>query len=293
MKTNSLTLVIMAAGRGRRFGSLKQLAGFGPHGETLMDYSLHDALRAGIDRAVLVISPRLEPEFRARLGEPWRERLEVRLVSQEMDDLPVLPVGGAGPAARLKPWGTGQALWAARTEVDGPFIVCNADDFYGRDAFGSLAGFLDAGHGPDSFAMPGFDLLDTLPPEGAFSRGFCRVSADGLLEEIQERHGVRRADVTGPGQVVSMNIWGFTPAVFPLLEDLFRRFLVDIGHDPEQEFYLPSAVQQAVAAGRCRVRVLPGAGSWFGVTNPQDADLVRDRLARLHVQGVYPEDLRA
>lgn len=282
-------LVIMAGGRGRRFGGLKQLQPFGPGGQTIMDYTLHDARRAGVRRAVLVVAAEHEDPFRTRVVEPWVGRLEVVLAPQRLDDLPVLPVTGAGPAARAKPWGTGQALWAARNAVHGPFLVANADDFYGREALARVAAFL--AQGGDIFALQAYDLLTTLPGEGGYSRGFCQVGPDGLLGDITEHLDVRSANAP-PDQPVSMNLWGFTPAVFPLLEEGFQAFLAQRGHDPEAEFYLPAAVQAGILQGRCRVRVLPPVGGWFGVTAPEDADPVRARLLRLHEEGIYPEDLR-
>lgn len=282
-------LVVMAAGRGRRFGGLKQLQGFGPAGQTILDYTLHDARRAGVRRAVLVIAGEHADDFRARVVEPWSASLEVVLVVQRTDDLPVLPVTGPGPAARAKPWGTGQALWAARHAVDGPFLVANADDFYGREALARVAAFLGEDRG-GGFALQAYDLRATLPGEGGYSRGFCRVDADGRLADIVEQAEVRRA--TAPAnQPVSMNLWGFTPAVFPLLEEEFRAFLAGRGHDPEAEFYLPAAVRAGIARDRCQVAVLPAAGGWFGVTAPEDAAAVRAGLRRLHVEGLYPEDL--
>jgi NDP-sugar pyrophosphorylase family protein len=291
MTSSPLSLVIMAAGRARRYGGLKQLEGFGPRGQTIMDYTLHDAARAGVRRAVLVVAADHAAEFRDRVVNPWRGSLEVTLVSQELEDLPVLPVSGAGPAAREKPWGTGQALWAARCAVDGPFLVANADDFYGRQAIAAVADFLGSGPGDALFALQAYELRETLPGPGGFSRGFCQVDGRGRLTGIQEQLDVTLEGAPA-GQLVSMNLWGFTPAVFGLLEDEFRHFLAASGHDPAREFYLPEAVRTGVASGRCQVQVLPPAGRWSGVTRPEDAPRVRQLLARLHAEGIYPEDLR-
>ena len=292
MNTSALTMVFMAAGKGSRFGGLKQLEGFGPRGESLLDYAIFDGLRTGFTRAVLVISAEHEAEFRARMVEPWLEKLKVDLVVQSVEDLPVLPLDGPGPAARTKPWGTGHAVWAARETVSGPFMVGNADDFYGRGAFESMAAFLNTADRPGTFAMQGYNLRDTLLQEGGFSRGICRVSTEGMLREITEHQEVRRDSTTGQAGIASMNFWGFTPEVFRLLEDGFLCFLRSSGHDPEREFFLPAVVQEGMARDLCRVRVLPEVKGWFGVTNPEDRGLVTDRLARLHQQGEYPEDLR-
>ena len=293
MKRESLSLVIMAAGKGRRFGGLKQLEGFGPQGQTLLDYALYDGLRAGIPRAVLVIDAAHEQEFMTRVVHPWRHRLAVHLVHQKLDDLPVLPLGGPGPAARSKPWGTGQALWAVRHVVHAPFLLCNADDFYGRQTYLAMADFLAGNPDPGTFALQGYNLLDTLPEEGGFSRGFCQVGPDGRLQKITEHLDVKRADHPAAGQIVSMNFWGLTPLVFSLVEEQFLAFLQENGHLPDGEFYLPAAIQAGLTQGRCAVKVLPPAGAWFGLTNPADRHLVSQRLAGLHQDGVYPEDLKA
>lgn len=293
MPNSELNLVIMAAGKGRRFGGLKQLEGFGPSGETLIDYAIYDGLKSGVTQVALIISPENRDEFQSRIARPWNSHLEVRLVVQRLDDLPVFPVDGPGPAVRSKPWGTGQALWAARQDIDGPMVVCNADDFYGREAFEGVASSLcDNLTGPE-YTLQGYDLLETLPSDAGYSRGFCAVSPDGYLEGIVEHLEVKREDVQPAGQLVSMNFWGFQASVFSLLEEAFQAFLSAEGSNPESEFFLPAAIQAGLEQGRCRVRVRPACANWFGVTNPEDAALVRERLKDLHERGIYPEDLRA
>jgi NDP-sugar pyrophosphorylase family protein len=240
---------------------------------------------------VLVIAGENETEFQEAFVRPWSGRLGIDLVSQRLEDLPVLPVSGPGPAAREKPWGTGHALWAARKLITSPFLVCNADDFYGRQALSAVAEFLLTGS--RDFALQSYELLDTLPGPGGYSRGFCEVDPEGYLTGIREHLDVRRENATGQGQPVSMNLWGFTPEVFSLLEEEFLTYLEEHGHDPSKEFFLPAAVQAGLGAGRCRVRVLPVAGGWFGVTSAGDVPLVRERLSQLHHEGLYPEDLRA
>lgn len=290
---SGLNLVIMAAGKGRRFGGLKQLVGFGPGGETLIDYAIYDGLKAGTQRVVLVISPENRAEFQSRIVTPWSAHIEVQLVAQELEDLPVLPVDGPGPAARTKPWGTGQALWAARHAADGPMVVCNADDFYGHEAYHQMGQFFQNSLAEEEFALQGYELLETLPTGAGYSRGFCAVSPDGYLEGIEEQLEVKRDEIHAAGQLVSMNFWGFTPLVFSLLERAFQGFLSAEGANPESEFYLPAAIQAGLDSNKCRVMVQPPCGRWFGVTNPEDAGLVREHLIKLHEDGTYPEDLLA
>nr|MEE4267866.1 nucleotidyltransferase [Candidatus Krumholzibacteria bacterium] len=287
---SSLSLVVMAAGRARRYGGLKQLEGFGPAGQTILDYTLCDALRAGVSRAVLVISSEHEHEFRKQIVEPWSSQLDVVLVEQRLEDLPALPVDGPGPSARPRPWGTGHALWAARHAVDGPFILANADDFYGQRALAAVAEHLRSGRG---WALQAYALGDTLPTEDGFSRGFCTTDADGWLQTITETLDVRRATMANPCQPVSMNLWGLEPAVFDLLEEEFRNYLSAHGQEPDREFYLPHAIGAGIDQECCRVKVLPPCDQWFGVTHPDDAPAVRQQLKALHSQGVYPEDLHA
>ncbi len=284
MSPPTLTLVIMAAGRARRFGGLKQLEGFGPAGQAILDYTLHDAVRAGVTRAVLVISAEHEEEFRQKVVAPWASRLEIALVSQRLDDLPALPVDGPGPSARTRPWGTGQALWAAREAVEGPFVLANADDFYGRQALAAVAAFLREESGATDWALQSYALADTLPMTGGCSRGFCTTSPDRWLENITEHLEVKRDALTNPRQPVSMNLWGLRAEVFPLLEDEFRAYLSTHGQDPDREFYLPHAIGAGIAQKRCRVRVLPPCDRWFGVTHPEDAPDVRRQLKALHAR---------
>ncbi len=288
-KINSLGMIVMAAGKGRRFGGLKQLEPFGPQGETLMDYALHDGLQAGFNHVVLVISPDCEAEFETRLVTRWRNRLDIVLAHQKSDDLPHLPQNHVCFSERSKPWGTGHALWTARNHMTTPFVVFNADDYYGPDAFAAMASFLHRNGETNTFAMQGYDLLATLPATGSFSRGLCQSSAEGWLETITEHPEVRRHEVTGTDQIASMNFWGFTPVVFSILEQQFSRFLDNYGQSPDQEFYLPTAIQAGLAADYCRVCVLPSLKTWFGVTHPDDRQLVSDQLRLLHQQGLYPK----
>jgi len=266
------TLVILAAGLGRRFGGDKQLAGLGPGGRPLMAYALHDAAQAGFGRAVVVVREGMAGAVRSLLaGSP----LAVECVVQ--------------PAGRERPWGTGHAVLAAAGAVTEPFMVVNADDFYGRDAYRLVAGFLatpPAGEIP-VFALAAFPLAATLSAHGAVNRGVCQVDAGGWLVAIGEVAGLRPDDPRlAPDTPVSMNCWGFTPAVFPLLEARFREFRAAAG--PEDEFMLPDEVGRMVERGAARVRVLTAPGPWLGVTHPGDREPVAAHLARLVGQGIYP-----
>jgi NDP-sugar pyrophosphorylase family protein len=299
------TLVILAAGIGRRYGGLKQLEPVGPGREALLEYSIFDALRAGFDRVVLVIRPEIEDEFRRFLGAHLAEDIDVSYVYQELSDVPgdvVLPSG------RTKPWGTGHAVLAAEAEIHGPFAVVNADDFYGSDSFTAMGEFLKTDHGvtPPTFALAGFRVGPTLSETGPVSRGLCRTDGAGWLENIVEvleleKHGAegRYTDASGvdrvvPGdELVSMNMWGFTPAVFPELRVRFGQFLDTSGKaaDGSSEFLLPDAVQRMIDDGSARVRVLRHDGRWCGITFPEDRERVRGFIASLVARGEYPSRL--
>ncbi|MBE7213286.1 MAG: NTP transferase domain-containing protein [Gluconacetobacter diazotrophicus] len=305
------TLLVLAAGMGSRYGGLKQLDPMGPSGETLLDYSVFDALRAGFGRVVFVIRRDFQEQFREAVGRRYEARTEVSYVFQELDDL---PAPFLRPAARQKPWGTGHAIWCARGEVAAPFAAINADDFYGAGAYRALADFFatadaaPASGEPAPFAMVGYQLDRTLSEHGSVARGVCAVDARGDLQRVEECTGIGRAAPGGPirsprpdgtsaeftgAETVSMNFWGFTPALFPLLETGLERFLRAKGDDPKAEYYIPVAVAENIAAGAARVRVLPTDAAWFGVTYREDKPAVAAALAALVRAGVYPADLRA
>ena len=294
----SLTLVILAAGMGSRYGGLKQLDPVGPSGETILDYAVFDAARAGFDRVVFVIRRDFAGEFERVVVRRYAAWLPVELVFQATD---LVPAGVSVSPERTKPWGTGHALWCARAAVPGPFAVINADDFYGRDAFGQLAQLLrqpaTAARKP-RFGIVGYRLDQTLSEHGAVSRGICTVCSDGLLQKVEERTGIRREDI-GPGrtytgaETVSMNCWGMTPVVFGQLEWQLTAFLQQHGHDPKAEFYLPGAISDLVACDAAEVAVLSTAARWFGVTYREDRPRVAAALAELIAAGEYPADLRA
>lgn len=294
-------LVLLAAGLGSRYGGLKQLDPLGPGGATLMDYAVYDGWRAGFGAVVFVIRPEMAEAFEQQVGTRYRGRLPVRVAFQRAEALPPPHVV---PPGRTRPWGTTQAVLAAREAVDGSFAVLNADDCYGRDAIAAAARFL-ATRPPDAtdHAVIGYRLDQTASPSGGVNRAVLRVSASGFLEGVAEtRELVAAPDGTftgtgpeGPVRVaadalVSMNLWAFTPAIFPLLDASFRRFL-EAAPGATGESYLPDAVQQALDRRETRVRVLPTASRWCGVTYAADRAWVQRELAAAVARGEYPGEL--
>lgn len=297
------TLVILAAGLGRRFGGLKQLEPVGPGGATIIDYSLYDALRAGFGKVVFVVRPEMHAAFRASLGPWYQERVAVAYAIQHLESL---PDGFAVPAGRTKPWGTGHAVLAARAAVTGPFAVVNADDFYGANSFATLSAFLREQLGGDvpTYAMVGYALRDTLTESGTVNRAVCHCDAEGWLREIVEVKGLERlgndgrcADEGGTTRVisgdtrVSMNMWGFGTALFDQLAEAFRRFLQDNRSSKTAEFHLPSAIGTLIRAGRARVKMLSTDDVWCGITHAQDKSRVVGRIRHLTAAGRYPSKL--
>ena len=286
------SLVVLAAGMGSRYGGLKQIDPVGRGGETVLDYAVFDARRAGFGRVVFVIRRDFEEVFRERVGSRYAGRIAVDYVFQSLD---ALPAGFAVPDSRERPWGTGHAVWCARAALPGNFAVINADDFYGADAFAQLGRFLSSASGP-RFAMVGFRLANTLSEHGGVSRGVARVNASGEMLSVDEVHGIVAAEV-GPGrrysgeEPVSLNCWGFTPALFDGLNRRFPDFLRERSGDPKAEFYLPAAVSEMVAAGEASVEVRPTPGSWFGVTYREDKPRVQEAILALVRAGHYPEKL--
>jgi hypothetical protein len=293
------TLLVLAAGMGSRYGGLKQIDPAGPSGETVLDYAVFDAMRAGFARVVFVIRRDFEALFREKIGARYAGRIAVDYVFQSLDQL---PPGFAVPAGREKPWGTGHAVWCARDAVRENFAVINADDFYGADSFARLGEFLSANRKSEienrEFCMVGFKLANTLSEHGAVSRGVSACDAAGNLASITETHGITPADVgAGPGrkfsgaEFVSMNCWGFTPALFAGLDAQFREFLAAHGTEAKAEFYLPGAVSTMIARGEAAVRVLPTESAWFGITYRDDKPRVTAAIAALVAAGTYPAQL--
>ena len=293
---SSPTLLVLAAGMGSRYGGLKQLDPVGPKGETLLDYSVHDAIRAGFTRVVFLIRRDIEKEFREKVGARYDGKVPVGYAFQELSDL---PGGFSPPAGRTKPWGTAHAVWCARDVVAGNFAAINADDFYGAPTFRVMAEFLrgtDANARPAQFAMAAFRLGRTLSEHGTVARGICGVGPDELLRSIEELTDIARqsdGEIAASGRVfaeetpVSMNFWGFNPQVFLLLEKELLRFLAADGGSDKAECYLPSAVTGMMESGEAQVRVLPTGSDWFGVTYREDRARVVRSIAALTASGEY------
>lgn len=290
---NKTTLLIMAAGMGSRFGGLKQLASLGPHGKTLLHYSIHDAARAGFDKIVFVIRRSFEREFKEAVGKYAEGLVETAYCFQEMERLP----GGLPAIEREKPWGTGHAIWSARDRVHEPFVAINADDFYGRDAFVKLHDFVATNADEYCFSLAGYRLDATLSENGTVSRGICSVKEDGTLDGITERTRIGRegeaikdaaSGITLRGDdVVSMNFWGFTPVLFDEIEKQFVAFYQENRENPRAEFYIPFVVDELIRRKVARVKVLKTDARWFGVTYKEDTGLVDRALQAFDEEGLY------
>lgn len=288
------TLVLLAAGMGSRYGGLKQVDPVGPSGETLLDYSIFDALRAGYGRVVFIIRHDIEAQFREVVGRRFEGRVAVDYAFQELNDL---PAGFKVPEGRTKPWGTTHAILAAESVVREPFTVINADDYYGRSSFQSMAAHLTSGS-PD-LAMVGFQLKNTLSEHGTVARGICTVGADGYLTSVEELTkiektptGARDGDRVFTGEeLVSMNFWGFHQHIFPELRASFTAFLERAGNELKSECYIPATVNELMRAGKAKVKVLSSRDPWFGVTYREDKPRVVESIARLIQRGDYPAKL--
>lgn len=299
--TTPPALLVLAAGMGSRYGGLKQIDPVGPGGETIMDYSIYDAVRAGFGKIVFVTRRDIEGPFRRTIGARFEKRIHVDYAFQELDQL---PPGLQVPAGRTRPWGTAHAVLAAADKLHEPFGVINADDFYGAGSYCALARFLKS-DSPD-YSMVGFVLRNTLSDFGAVARGICAVNDQGFLQGVVERTNIRcdraRARITdGVGtrsaltgdEVVSMNMWGFTPQILGELQDFFQAFLKSNRSNLQAECYLPSAVNEFVTCGQAKVRVLRSSDSWFGVTYREDRSRVIENIGSLIRTGSYPERLWA
>lgn len=295
------TLLVLAAGMGSRYGGLKQIDPVGPAGETIIDYSIYDAMRAGFGKLVFVIRHDIEQQFREIVGSRFEKRIPVEYVFQELDKL---PAGFSVPEGRTKPWGTTHAILMAEKVVKEPFAAINADDFYGQHAYKVLAGHLVSGS-PD-YAMVGFILKNTLSDHGSVARGVSQTDANQYLTSIVEmlkieRDGNGAKNTDGEGKItmltgeeaVSMNFWGFTPALFPQIRVAFENFLKRSGRELKSECYIPSTVGELVAAGTAKVKVLRSPDSWFGVTYREDRPQVVESIRKLIARGNYPEKLWA
>jgi hypothetical protein len=296
------TLFVLAAGMGSRYGGLKQLDGLGPCGETIMDYSVYDALRAGFGRLVFVIRKYFEDDFRRIVVSKYEGHLPVEVVFQELDDL---PAGFSVPEGRTKPWGTNHALMMGKKAIHEPFAVINADDFYGRDSFAVLGSYLAGLEGKsDDYCMVGYRVGNTLSESGSVARGVCQTTAEGYLSGIVERTAIERIDgdiqfvdengkkvVLEENTPVSMNMWGFTPDYFQHSDAYFPQFLQANRSNLKSEFFIPLMVNELITSGRSRVKVLDTTSKWFGVTYAADRQGVVDKFRALTEAGEYPSPL--
>lgn len=296
------TLYILAAGMGSRYGGLKQLDGLGPSGETIMDYSVYDALRAGFGKIVFVIRHDFEQEFKEKVISKYEGHIPVEVVFQDLDNI---PEGFTRNPERTKPWGTGHAVLMGKDVIREPFAVINADDYYGAESFRLLGNFLRSVEGKkNEYCMVGFRIANTLSENGGVSRGLCFVSEEGNLTGVKECHNIRRegdhlvqtledgSDSEFPSEAsVSMNMWGFTPDYFDYSQTAFIEFLRKNGGELKSEFYIPSVVNELIGNGTISLKVLDTPSQWFGVTYAADRDATVARFAELVNEGVYPTPL--
>lgn len=297
------TLFVLAAGMGSRYGGLKQLDPLGPQGQTIMDYSIFDAIRAGFGKVVFVIRKDFEEDFRRSILSKYEGHIPVEVVFQSTDKL---PEGYTCPEERTKPWGTNHAVMMGADVINEPFAVINADDFYGRDAFAVIAADLMRERSrKGDYSMVGFRVGNTMSENGSVSRGVCSVNADGNLTKVVERTGIaydkdhricfldenHETEYLDPSTPVSMNLWGFTPDYFSYSDREFRRFLDKCLTTPKAEFYIPTAIDTLINSGEATVKVLDTTSRWFGVTYAADRQGVVDKLAALHAAGEYPDTM--
>ncbi len=299
------TLVILAAGMASRYGSMKQTDAFGPNGETIIDYSIYDAIRAGFGKVVFIIREEFAENFKAIFETKLNGKIQTEYVFQTFD---LKPYGIDIEIERAKPWGTAHATLAARDAVNEPFCVINADDFYGRESYEKMAEFLREEADDDNFSMIGFQIDNTLSDYGSVSRGVCEVDADGNLSEIHERTKVYfKPDQNGSRSIVyeengtefplrndarvSMNFWGFTPKVFDLSAEMFRNFALSNKENPKSEFFIPLVADELISSGKARFKVIPTQNKWFGVTYKEDKPIVQESIDKLVASGEYPESL--
>lgn len=289
-----LTLVVLAAGVGSRYGNTKQVEGVGPSGESIMDYSVFDAKRAGFGKVVFVIRPELEKTFREKIAPRYGSKIEVAYAHQTLGD---------APEDRQKPWGTGHALLSAKGEVDSPFALINADDYYGHNSFQIVASHLSSSQA-GTYAMVGYHLTQTLSRHGFVSRGVCETDPKGGLKSVVERVHVERTlkgieckgDSEKPfllneNDIVSMNFWGFDPSIFAHLQKAFGEFLQKHGKSPREEFFLPAVIDELICKAKTEVKILPTEDTWFGLTYPEDKKNAVERIASLIQSGIYPSKL--
>ena len=294
------TLLILAAGMASRYGSMKQTEGFGPSGETIMEYSIYDAIRAGFGKVVFIIRKDFAEGFKNTFEPKLKGKIKTEYVYQEMSSyLNGVPI----PEGRTKPWGTAHAILCAKEAIKEPFAVINADDFYGQDAFVKAAHFLNNGCNEKTYSIIGYELAKTLSEHGTVSRGVCQVDAHNNLVSITERTKIYREgdtivyeDEDGKHQVpfnssVSMNFWCFHQALFPVTEKLFHQFVKANSHNIKAEFFIPLIGDEFVKTGGGTIKVIPCSSQWFGVTYKEDAPVVKASIDKLVADGEYPPSL--
>ena len=296
------TLFVLAAGMGSRYGGLKQLDGLGPNGETIMDYSIYDAIKAGFGKVVFVIRGSFEKDFKTVVIDKFKNLIDTDLVFQEINKV---PEGSIYNPEREKPWGTNHAVLMGKEAIHEPFAVINADDFYGQESFATLADFLGKVEGKkNEYCMIGYRVGNTLSESGAVSRGVCVVDENQLLQNVVERTHIEEKggtinylDEKGeevqllPNTPVSMNMWGFTPDYFDYSEEIFKEFLKENGQKLKSEFYIPLAVNNLIVEGKVTCKVLDTPSKWFGVTYAEDRPQVVLKINELVRKGIYPEKL--
>jgi len=288
----------MAAGMGSRYGGLKQIDALGPDGETMLDYAVFDAKKAGFGKIVFIIRKDIEAAFRKKVVSRFENKLPVQLAFQELD---MLPEGFDIPEGRVKPWGTAHAIYCAKDAIQEPFAVINADDFYGREAFEVMANYLKNTQDPGDFAMVGYQIGNTLSDHGGVSRGLCLQDEQGYLKGAEEHYNIRKEEgkilfeqpdgrfgELAQHALCSMNFWGFQPSIFTHLGSTFSDFLRAKGHEMKSEFVIPNEVNKMIDVGTARVQVLRSEAQWFGVTYQADRPVVVSRLASLGADGTYP-----
>lgn len=295
-------LVIMAAGLGSRYGGLKQIDKIGPNGEIILELSVYDAVRAGFEKVVFIIRKEIEADFKELIGDKLSNFVDIEYVFQEGNNL---PEGFTVPEGRTKPWGTGQAILCTKNVINEPFVVINADDFYGAESFKLMYDFLSQNSNPYEYSMVGFNLCNTLSEHGHVARGVCNVE-DGYLVDVTERTKIikkgEQAFYTEDEEVwteldynsiVSMNMWGFMPTIFEVIEKGFVKFLsTEVPNNPlKSEFYIPTIVSDALNNNIAKVRVMSSKDKWYGVTYKEDKDLVRNAIQGLIDNGAYPKNL--
>lgn len=295
---DKITLVVLAAGLGSRFGGLKQMEPLGPNGETLLDYSVYDAYQAGFEKVVFVIREFFADDFREKVGRRVESFMEVEYVFQEVN----IDVPGIEIVEREKPWGTNHAVLVCKDVVDEPFAVINSDDYYGKDGFVKVAQFLKNEVAEDRYALIGYILKNTLSDSGTVNRGVCQTNDQGNLISIEEVLKIQRNEdgrvirqdkgsELSEDSIVSMNFWGFHPSYFARLESGFHDFVRKNKDNPTAEYYIPVLIDEMINNGEIELKVIPSHDHWYGVTYMQDADRVREAFVKLHQSGAYPQTL--